>query len=152
MGEHQGVVSRNFVAGRSVDLLLPDKNVTDGRGRSCPRLHGRDEAGDICCRGRRVTTWLGSYSQRRHVMDSQRTETRAFLIHFPDTQVIQDGVDQLADQNVDSTDTEIRYMAYGARLRTALRASTRYIAYVRALRLCLSRVINLMYPFARLVI
>ncbi|CAE6522921.1 unnamed protein product [Rhizoctonia solani] len=38
-------------------------------------------------------------------------------------------VDQLADQNVDSVDTNARYAAYGARLRTALRASTRYVAY-----------------------
>ncbi|RXW21184.1 hypothetical protein EST38_g4674 [Candolleomyces aberdarensis] len=38
-------------------------------------------------------------------------------------------VDELAEQDVDSVDSEIRYMAYGARLRTALRASTRYIAY-----------------------
>ncbi|THV05458.1 hypothetical protein K435DRAFT_712939 [Dendrothele bispora CBS 962.96] len=45
------------------------------------------------------------------------------------TQIIQDEVDSLADKNVDSTDSEIRYAAYGARLRTALRASTRYIAY-----------------------
>jgi hypothetical protein len=39
--------------------------------------------------------------------------------------------DNLADRNVDSTDTELRYAAYGARLRTALRASQRYLAYVR---------------------
>jgi mitochondrial fission process protein 1 len=39
--------------------------------------------------------------------------------------------DDLADRNVDSTDTELRYAAYGARLRTALRASHRYLAYVR---------------------
>ncbi|KAF9263650.1 hypothetical protein L218DRAFT_901973 [Marasmius fiardii PR-910] len=38
-------------------------------------------------------------------------------------------VDKLADKNVDSTESEIRYAAYGARLRTALRASSRYIAY-----------------------
>ncbi|CAE6391667.1 unnamed protein product [Rhizoctonia solani] len=38
-------------------------------------------------------------------------------------------VNQLADQDVDSVDTNARYFAYGARLRTALRASTRYIAY-----------------------
>lgn len=38
--------------------------------------------------------------------------------------------DNLADKNVDSTDTELRYAAYGARLRTALRASHRYLAYV----------------------
>ncbi|KAL4075755.1 mitochondrial 18 KDa protein-domain-containing protein [Scleroderma citrinum] len=38
-------------------------------------------------------------------------------------------VNSLADRNVDSTDTELRYMAYGARLRTALRATHRYIAY-----------------------
>ncbi|KZT38953.1 hypothetical protein SISSUDRAFT_985539 [Sistotremastrum suecicum HHB10207 ss-3] len=35
----------------------------------------------------------------------------------------------LADKNADSTDSDIRYMAYGARLRTALRAATRYVAY-----------------------
>jgi hypothetical protein len=39
--------------------------------------------------------------------------------------------DNLADKDVDSTDTELRYAAYGARLRTALRASQRYLAYVR---------------------
>lgn len=39
--------------------------------------------------------------------------------------------DNLADRDVDSKDTEIRYAAYGARLRTALRASQRYLAYVR---------------------
>jgi len=38
-------------------------------------------------------------------------------------------VDNLADKNVDSTDSEVRYLAYGARLRTALRAGTRYVAY-----------------------
>ncbi|KAI0003042.1 mitochondrial 18 KDa protein-domain-containing protein [Russula compacta] len=37
--------------------------------------------------------------------------------------------DNLADEDVDSTDTELRYAAYGARLRTALRASQRYLAY-----------------------
>ncbi|EGO01638.1 hypothetical protein SERLA73DRAFT_177055 [Serpula lacrymans var. lacrymans S7.3] len=41
----------------------------------------------------------------------------------------QDELTTLADKNVDSTDSDLRYMAYGARLRTALRASTRYIAY-----------------------
>ncbi|KAH9850088.1 mitochondrial 18 KDa protein-domain-containing protein [Lenzites betulinus] len=38
-------------------------------------------------------------------------------------------LDNLADRNVDSTDSDLRYMAYGARLRTALRAGSRYIAY-----------------------
>ncbi|KAI0771950.1 mitochondrial 18 KDa protein-domain-containing protein [Trametes elegans] len=38
-------------------------------------------------------------------------------------------LDTLADKDVDSTDSELRYMAYGARLRTALRAGHRYIAY-----------------------
>ncbi|KAI6004040.1 mitochondrial 18 KDa protein-domain-containing protein [Pisolithus albus] len=38
-------------------------------------------------------------------------------------------ISSLADKDVDSTDTELRYMAYGARLRTALRATHRYIAY-----------------------
>ena len=39
-------------------------------------------------------------------------------------------VEELSDRNADSTDSDIRYLAYGARLRTALRAGTRYIAYV----------------------
>lgn len=43
----------------------------------------------------------------------------------------QDKVDDLADKNVDTVDTEARYMAYASRLRTALRASARYVAYVR---------------------
>jgi hypothetical protein len=47
--------------------------------------------------------------------------------------------DKLADENVDSTDTELRYAAYGARLRTALRAGHRYLAYVRLVPLCLIR-------------
>ncbi|KAI0772632.1 mitochondrial 18 KDa protein-domain-containing protein [Irpex lacteus] len=38
-------------------------------------------------------------------------------------------VQALADNNVDSTDSNARYMAYAARLRTALRAGHRYIAY-----------------------
>lgn len=42
----------------------------------------------------------------------------------------QDKVKELSDRDADTTDSEIRYLAYGARLRTALRASTRYIAYV----------------------
>lgn len=42
-------------------------------------------------------------------------------------------LNSLADRDVDSTDSEIRYMAYGARLRTVLRAGHRYIAYVRVL-------------------
>lgn len=41
-------------------------------------------------------------------------------------------VKELADSNADSVDSDIRYMAYGARLRTALRAGSRYIAYVRS--------------------
>lgn len=44
----------------------------------------------------------------------------------------QDTVDNLADKDADSVDSDVRYMAYGARLRTALRAATRYVAYVRS--------------------
>ncbi len=47
---------------------------------------------------------------------------------------VESKLDVLADKDVDSTDSELRYMAYGARLRTALRAGQRYIAYVRLLR------------------
>lgn len=43
---------------------------------------------------------------------------------------ISDSITALADENADTTDSELRYAAYGARLRTALRASSRYIAYV----------------------
>lgn len=45
-------------------------------------------------------------------------------------QAAEDKVDQLAEQDADSVDSDIRYLAYGARLRTALRAGTRYVAYV----------------------
>ncbi|KAK0190762.1 mitochondrial 18 KDa protein-domain-containing protein [Armillaria mellea] len=45
------------------------------------------------------------------------------------TGAIEEEVNHLTKDNVDSTDSDIRYLAYGARLRTALRASTRYIAY-----------------------
>ncbi|KAJ7283512.1 mitochondrial 18 KDa protein-domain-containing protein [Mycena rebaudengoi] len=42
---------------------------------------------------------------------------------------IQEEVDALADEDVDTVDSQIRYAAYGARLRTALRAGSRYVAY-----------------------
>lgn len=48
----------------------------------------------------------------------------------PITQQAQNTIESLADNEVDSKDSEVRYMAYASRLRTALRASTRYIAYV----------------------
>jgi fission process protein 1 len=41
-------------------------------------------------------------------------------------------VDELVEKDADTVDSDIRYMAYAARLRTALRASTRYVAYVRS--------------------
>jgi fission process protein 1 len=47
-------------------------------------------------------------------------------------QAAQDKVDELAERNADTTESDIRYLAYGARLRTALRAASRYVAYVRA--------------------
>jgi hypothetical protein len=49
---------------------------------------------------------------------------------------VKDGIDTLVKQDLDSVDSGIRYAAYGARLRTALRASSRYIAYVSNLRCC----------------
>ncbi|KAG2370098.1 mitochondrial 18 KDa protein-domain-containing protein [Suillus spraguei] len=45
------------------------------------------------------------------------------------TEKAQDEISSLADKNVDSTDSDLRYMAYAARLRTAVRAGSRYIAY-----------------------
>ncbi|CAL1701640.1 unnamed protein product [Somion occarium] len=47
----------------------------------------------------------------------------------PVTQKATKELNTLADKNADSTESEVRYMAYGARLRTALRAGQRYIAY-----------------------
>jgi mitochondrial fission process protein 1 len=41
--------------------------------------------------------------------------------------------DQLAQENADSTNSNIRYAAYASRLQTAVRAGHRYIAYVRHL-------------------
>ncbi|KAG6903332.1 hypothetical protein C0995_013085 [Termitomyces sp. Mi166 len=40
-----------------------------------------------------------------------------------------DTVKKLADKDASTTNSDVRYLAYGARLRTALRAATRYIAY-----------------------
>jgi hypothetical protein len=39
-------------------------------------------------------------------------------------------VKDLADRDANSVNSNIRYMAYGSRLRTALVASSRYVAYV----------------------
>jgi fission process protein 1 len=47
------------------------------------------------------------------------------------TRTVEAAQEKVSDRNADTTDSEIRYLAYGSRLRTALRASTRYIAYVR---------------------
>lgn len=52
------------------------------------------------------------------------------------TEQAKDTVENLADDDADSTNSEVRYMAYGARIRTALRAAQRYIAYVRAIPQC----------------
>jgi len=41
-------------------------------------------------------------------------------------------VQEFADQNADSVNSNLRYAAYGNRIRTALTASSRYVAYVRA--------------------
>lgn len=46
------------------------------------------------------------------------------------TQQAQDGINNLADRDVSTTDSELRYAAYAARFRTALRAGSRYVAYV----------------------
>jgi fission process protein 1 len=37
--------------------------------------------------------------------------------------------EKVEEGQIDSVDTEARWLAYGARLRTAIRASTRYLAY-----------------------
>ncbi|KAH9947297.1 mitochondrial 18 KDa protein-domain-containing protein [Amylocystis lapponica] len=47
----------------------------------------------------------------------------------PMAEKAKDELNTLADRDADSTDSDLRYMAYGARLRTALRAGQRYIAY-----------------------
>ncbi|KAJ7688448.1 mitochondrial 18 KDa protein-domain-containing protein [Mycena rosella] len=44
-------------------------------------------------------------------------------------EAIGDELADLADEDADTTDSQLRYAAYGARLRTALRAGTRYVAY-----------------------
>jgi len=41
----------------------------------------------------------------------------------------QDHIDNLADEDATSTDSELRYMAYASRLRTAVRTAHRYVAY-----------------------
>ncbi|KAF8204886.1 mitochondrial 18 KDa protein-domain-containing protein [Pholiota molesta] len=44
-------------------------------------------------------------------------------------QAAKEKVHELANRDVDTTESELRYMAYGARLRTAVRAASRYVAY-----------------------
>jgi fission process protein 1 len=46
------------------------------------------------------------------------------------SQQVKGEIDSLVERDIDTVDSDIRYVAYGARLRTALRASSRYIAYV----------------------
>ena len=46
------------------------------------------------------------------------------------SQQVGEEIDSLVEKDVDSVDSSIRYAAYGARLRTALRAGSRYVAYV----------------------
>jgi len=45
------------------------------------------------------------------------------------TQDAEKAIDDLADRGVDSTDSNARYAAYGSRLMTAVRSSSRYVAY-----------------------
>ena len=52
------------------------------------------------------------------------------IIAEPLKDKVEGKLDTLADKDVDSTDSAARYMAYGARLRTVIRAGHRYIAYV----------------------
>lgn len=61
-------------------------------------------------------------------IDDMATETVKETAH-----AAQNEVESLADSQADSTNSDLRYAAYGARLRTALRAGTRYVAYVRRL-------------------
>ncbi|KAJ3486189.1 hypothetical protein NLI96_g4427 [Meripilus lineatus] len=49
--------------------------------------------------------------------------------HVPVTTQAKQELNTLVDKDVDSTDSDLRYMAYAARLRTALRAGHRYVAY-----------------------
>ncbi|TRM68405.1 mitochondrial 18 KDa protein-domain-containing protein [Schizophyllum amplum] len=63
-------------------------------------------------------------------MAGSDTVTEALTLAVQDeAKDIKADVDDLVKHDVDSTDSDIRYMAYGARLRTALRAGQRYIAY-----------------------
>lgn len=41
----------------------------------------------------------------------------------------QESIDQLAAEDAKSTNSDVRYMAYGSRIQTALRATHRYLAY-----------------------
>lgn len=57
-----------------------------------------------------------------------------------------DKIDDFSDRDADTTDSDLRYMAYGARLRTALRAASRYVAYVCEL-LSVSFVLTIGYHY-----
>jgi len=59
------------------------------------------------------------------VLATKMTTTTDTIVEKAESQV-----HSLADNDVDSVNTNVRYMAYGSRLRTALVASSRYVAYV----------------------
>lgn len=61
----------------------------------------------------------------------------------PLTEQAQEQIDVLADQNADSTNSDVRYMAYAPRLMTAVRAASRYIAYVRHFPMAFLKIIRL---------
>lgn len=97
-------------------------------------------------RGRR---WSAELGVSRDAVDdlAWRAEPPPFVIGnvgdcFPNStmswQEVENKVDKLADTDASTTDSDVRYLAYAARLRTALRAGTRYIAYVRYLLLSLT--------------
>ncbi len=82
----------------------------------------------------RHTFLIGRIHGQVYSLPSLSIDANARPDAMPTSTVMQkpkEKVDNLADHNVDTTDTELRYMAYASRLRTVLRAGHRYVAYVR---------------------
>jgi hypothetical protein len=116
---------------------------------SCPGIH---KCGPWAAKATLATLWLTvnvankfRRSSTDHVAShSTLPRRRVHLTHnLPSAmasteisiQAAKEKVHELANRDVDTTESELRYMAYGARLRTAVRAASRYVAYVRARKL-----------------
>lgn len=106
---------------------------------SCPGIH---ICGPWAAKATLATLWLtvkSSRSSTNHVVSHstlprRRVHSQPMASTEITVQAAQDKIHELANRDADTTESDLRYMAYGARLRTAVRAASRYVAYVRPRR------------------